>query len=74
MLLESTSRLYAKEGNTFVKNITLLGVPCYQRHVKVGATRRYWYEFVFEAYVNYGTEVIYLGGVAACPKASHTLR
>ena len=31
--------------------------------MKYGPTRSYWNEFVFEAYVNHQTEVIYLAGL-----------
>lgn len=35
----------------------------YERHLKYGPTRNYWTEFVFEAYVNHRTDVIFLEGV-----------
>ena len=31
--------------------------------MKYGPTRMYWNDFVFEAYVNHRTEVIYLAGL-----------
>ena len=33
------------------------------RHMKLGPTRRYWTEFVFEAYVNHRPEAILLAGL-----------
>jgi hypothetical protein len=47
-------------GRTFPKQARL---DDYERHMKYGPTRTYWNEFIFEAYVNYRTEVIYLTGV-----------
>ncbi len=35
----------------------------YEHHTKYGPTRDYWTEFVFEAYVNHRTEVIFLAGL-----------
>ena len=35
----------------------------YERHMKHGPARNYWSEFVFEAYVNHRTEVIFLAGL-----------
>ncbi len=35
----------------------------YEHHMKYGPTRDYWTEFVFEAYVNHRTEVIFLAGL-----------
>jgi hypothetical protein len=32
----------------------------YEQHMKYGPARDYWTDFVFEAYVNHGTEVIFL--------------
>ena len=39
------------------------------RHMKYGPTRMYWNDFVFEAYVNYRTEVIYLAGLPDVPES-----
>ena len=39
----------------------------YARHLKYGPTRQYWNDFVFEAYVNYRTEAIYLAGLPDIP-------
>ena len=44
-------------------------VEDYERHMKYGPTREYWNEYVFEAYVNYRTEVIYLAGVPDVPES-----
>ena len=38
-------------------------IASYQRHMKYGPVRNYWAEFVFEAYVNHQTEVIFLAGL-----------
>ena len=35
----------------------------YQKHMKYGPPRNYWSEFVFEAYVNYQHDVIFLEGL-----------
>jgi hypothetical protein len=35
--------------------------------MKYGPTRMYWNDFVFEAYVNHRTEVIYLAGLPHVP-------
>ena len=39
----------------------------YERHMKYGPTRAYWNDFIFEAYVNHRTEVIYLAGLPDVP-------
>ena len=44
-------------------------LDAYERHMKYGPTRAYWNDFVFEAYVNYRTEVIYLTGVPDVPES-----
>lgn len=44
-------------------------VADYERHLKYGATRSYWNEYIFEAYVNHRTEVIYLAGVPDVPES-----
>jgi len=41
----------------------------YERHMKYGPTRMYWNDFVFEAYVNYRTEAIYLAGLPDVPES-----
>jgi hypothetical protein len=41
----------------------------YERHMKYGPTRRYWNDFVFEAYVNHRTEGIYLAGLPDIPES-----
>ena len=41
----------------------------YERHMKYGPTRSYWNEFVFEAYVNHRTEVIFLAGLPDVPES-----
>ncbi len=38
-------------------------LDAYARHMKYGPTRMYSNDFVFEAYVNHRTEVIYLAGL-----------
>ena len=37
--------------------------------MKYGPTREYWNDFVFEAYVNYRTEAIYLAGLPDIPES-----
>ena len=44
-------------------------VADYERHMKYGPTRSYWNDFVFEAYVNYRTEAIYLAGLPDVPES-----
>jgi hypothetical protein len=41
----------------------------YERHMKYGPTRAYWNDFVFEAYVNHRTDVIYLAGLPDIPES-----
>ena len=41
----------------------------YERHMKFGPTRDYWTEFVFEAYVNHRTDVIFLAGLPDVPES-----
>jgi len=41
----------------------------YERHMKFGPTTRYWTEFVFEAYVNHQTDVIFLEGLPDIPES-----
>ncbi len=38
-------------------------LDAYERHMKYGPTRTYWNDFVFEGYVNYRTEAIFLAGL-----------
>ena len=38
-------------------------IGAYKRHMKCGPPRDYWSEFVFEAYVNYESNVIFLQGL-----------
>jgi hypothetical protein len=44
-------------------------VADYERHLKYGPTRSYWNDFVFEAYVNYREEAIYLAGLPDVPES-----
>ncbi len=37
--------------------------------MKFGPTRNFWNEFVFEAYVNHRTDVIYLKGLPDVPES-----
>lgn len=39
----------------------------YARHLKYGPSRSFWNEFVFEAYVNFRTEVVFLAGLPDVP-------
>jgi hypothetical protein len=55
------SRTFAHDPQTCVED--------YERLMKYGPTRDYWNEYVFEAYVNYRTEVIYLAGVPDLPES-----
>jgi hypothetical protein len=41
----------------------------YEHHMKFGPTRNYWTEFVFEAYVNHRTDVIFLAGLPDVPES-----
>lgn len=41
----------------------------YEHHMKFGPARDYWTEFVFEAYVNHRTEVIFLEGLPDVPES-----
>jgi hypothetical protein len=38
-------------------------VADYERHMKYGPTRSYWNDFIFEGFVNYRMEAIYLAGL-----------
>ena len=40
----------------------------YEHHMKFGPTRDYWTEFVFEAYVNHRSDVIFLAGLPDVPE------
>ena len=44
-------------------------VAHYEHHMKCGPTRDYWTEFVFEAYVNHRTDVIFLAGLPDVPES-----
>ena len=41
----------------------------YELHMKYGPTRKYWNDFVFAAYVNHRTDVIYLKGLPDLPES-----
>jgi len=41
----------------------------YERHMKFGPTRDYWTDFVFDAYVNHCTDVIFLAGLPDVPES-----
>jgi hypothetical protein len=41
----------------------------YEHHMKFGPTRDYWTEFVFEAYVNHRSDVIFLKGLPDVPES-----
>jgi len=45
------------------------GFDDYQRHMKYGPTREYWNDYVFEAYVNYQPDAIYLAGLPDIPES-----
>jgi hypothetical protein len=55
------SRTFAPDPQAHVED--------YERHMKYGPTRTYWNDYVFEAYVNYRAEVIYLAGVPDVPQS-----
>ena len=44
-------------------------LDAYERHMKYGPTRTYWHDFVFEGYVNYRTEAIFLAGLPDVPES-----
>jgi len=44
-------------------------IDAYERHMKHGPTRQYWHDFVFEGYVNYQAEVIFLAGLPDVPES-----
>ncbi len=44
-------------------------IETYEHHMKFGPTRDYWTEFVFEAYVNHRTDVIFLAGLPDVPES-----
>jgi hypothetical protein len=44
-------------------------LDAYHRLMKYGPTRTYWNDFVFEGYVNYRTEAIYLAGLPDVPES-----
>lgn len=44
-------------------------VDSYEHHMKYGPTRQYWNDYVFEAYVNYRTEAVYLAGLPDIPES-----
>ncbi len=44
-------------------------IEAYERHMKYGPSRKYWNEFVTEAYVNFRSDVIYLTGLPDIPES-----
>jgi len=48
---------------------TTAGFDDYERHMKYGPTREYWNDYVFEAYVNYQTDAIFLAGLPDIPES-----
>jgi hypothetical protein len=45
------------------------GFADYERHMKYGPTREYWNDYVFEAFVNYQADAIYLAGLPDVPES-----
>jgi hypothetical protein len=45
------------------------GFDDYERHMKYGPTRKYWNDYVFEAYVNHQSDAIYLAGLPDIPES-----
>lgn len=44
-------------------------IAAYERHMKFGPARDYWTEFVFQAYVNHRSDVIFLTGLPDIPES-----
>ncbi len=44
-------------------------LDAYEEHMKFGPSRRYWHEFVLEAYVNYQSDVVFLTGLPDIPES-----
>jgi hypothetical protein len=44
-------------------------IAAYERHMKFGPARDYWTEFVFEAYSNHRSDVIFLRGLPDVPES-----
>jgi hypothetical protein len=44
-------------------------IATYEHHMKFGPARDYWSEFVFEAYVNHRSDVIFLKGLPDVPES-----
>lgn len=44
-------------------------IEAYEQHMKFGPSRRYWHEFVLEAYVNYASDVVFLTGLPDIPES-----
>ncbi len=44
-------------------------IAAYEHHMKFGPARNYWTEFVFEAYVNHRSDVIFLEGLPDIPES-----
>ena len=44
-------------------------IAAYEQHMKFGPARDYWTEFVFEAYVNHRSDVIFLEGLPDVPES-----
>ena len=44
-------------------------LDAYENHMKRGPAHDYWNEFVFEAYVNYVTEAVFLAGLPDVPES-----
>lgn len=44
-------------------------IAAYEHHMKFGPARNYWNEFVFEAYVNHRSDVIFVKGLPDVPES-----
>ena len=44
-------------------------IAAYERHMKFGKVNNYWSEFVFEAYLNHRSDVIFLEGLPDVPES-----
>ena len=56
-------------GRTLPQQSPEKRIAAYERHMKWGPTRNYWTEFVFEAYVNYRHDVVFLEGLPDVPES-----
>ena len=70
LLIEPGEREWLAYFQRTLPNVpTKARIAAYEHHMKFGPTRDYWTEFVFEAYVNHRSGVIFLKGLPDVPES-----